>query len=258
LNTSVSGNGVVITFTAPAQSGSLALYRSIEPVRQRSDIGNAVIVQSDVRSPFTDYPLSGVPYYYAVISQESLSQGTAEIKPGDNATTKPVLVPLSDPDFGGGTMRPMPLPLLSLSSIILSGMGQLESQPAKLPVALSGEASRSLADVKRMEKSQPARKPQTFKEDIESPENGEEYVFRSIIQGVFARKMWGEARDQILAFLSLPRSAPAEARSWFYLGQIYYFLNQPRESLIAFLSIKSVYPQESYEWIEACLSLLVD
>lgn len=258
LNASVNGSGVVITFMA--QGGTPVLYRSIEPLHQMSNIVNAVIVQSDVRSPFTDYPLPGVPYYYAVIFHESLSQGTAEIKPGDNATTEPVLVPFSDPDSGGivHNLRPMPLPLMSLSHITSGDIGRLESQPAKPPVALSAEAARSIADIKKMEKPQPARKPHAFKEDMESPVSGEEYTFRSIIQGVFALKMWGEARDQLLAFLSLPRSERTDARSRYYLGQVYYFLNRPRESLFEFLSIRAVYPQESYEWIEACLALLVD
>ncbi|MDR2194169.1 MAG: hypothetical protein LBP19_06860 [Treponema sp.] len=258
LQASVNGGGVVITFTA--RGGTSVLYRSIEPLRHMTDIVNAVIVQSDVGSPFTDYPLPGVPYYYAVISQEALSQGTADIKQGINATVEPILVLLSNSD-GGVTvqnMRPMPLPLISLSSDILDGVGPVESQLLKPPVLLSNEASHSIADIKRMERPQPVRKPHAFKEDMKAPENGEEYAFHSIIQGVFVQKVWSEARDQIQAFLSLPRSDQIEVRSRFYLGQVYYFLNQPKESLFEFLAIRAVYPQESYEWIDACMALLVE
>ncbi|MDR2447275.1 MAG: hypothetical protein LBD58_08325 [Treponema sp.] len=253
LNAVASGGGVVITFTA--RGDNLMLYRSVEPLRQKSDFVYAIIVQMNVQSPFTDYPLPGVPYYYAVVSQEALSQGVAEIIAGENALEEPVTAPLSGAGSGGNvqSLRPAPLPLIAPhTGLSLGGMGILT------PTPLSVEASRSLADVKKMKKPQIARKPVTFTEDLNPPANGEEYAFRSIIQGAFARQSWDEAKEQLRVFLSLPRSAGIEARSRFYLGQAYYFLNQPRESLFEFLSIKTVYPREAYGWIEACLVLLVD
>lgn len=258
LNARVSGGGVVISFTA--RDENLLLYRSVEPLRQKSDIVRALIVQTHVQSPFTDYPLPGSPYYYAVVSQEALSHGVVEIIPGENALAEPVTVPLSGAaplsgaGFGGTVqnLRPAPLPLMARAALNLGGVETSE------PAPLSDEVSRALSDIKKMEKPQTARNPFTFKEDLNPPANGEEYTFRSIIQGAFARQSWDEAKEQLRAFLSLPRSAEIESRSRFYLGQTYYFLNQPKESLFEFLSSRAAYPREAYEWIEACLVLLVD
>ncbi|MDR1072252.1 MAG: hypothetical protein LBL45_01060 [Treponema sp.] len=249
MNARVSGGGIVITFTA--QGKNLTLYRSVEPLRQKSDIVYGIIVQAHVQSPFTDYPLPGVPYYYAVVSHEALSQGAAKIIPGENALVEPVTMPFSQAGFGDvQNLRPVPLPLMARTAPTSDDMGI----PA--PTPLSAEASRSLADIKKMEKNQTARKPYTFQDDMNPPANGEEYAFRTIIQGAFARQSWDEAKEQLRVFLSLPRSAGIESRSRFYLGQAYYFLNQPKESLFEFLSIGMAYPQEAYEWIEACLVLL--
>ncbi|MDR0556495.1 MAG: hypothetical protein LBG43_01290 [Treponema sp.] len=256
LNARVSGGGVVITFMARGED--LMLYRSLEPLRKKSDIVYGIIVQTHVQSPFTDYPLPGAPYYYAIVSQEALSRGAAEIIPGENALTEPVTVPLSEAaafsqsGFGDVQMRPVPLPLMARTALNLGGM----RTPA--PTTLSAESSRALADIEKMKKPQTAKKPFTFQEDMNPPTNGEEYAFRTIIQGAFARQSWDEAKEQLRVFLSLPRSAGIEARSRFYLGQAYYFLNQPKESLFEFLSIGTAYPRESYEWIEACLVMLVD
>ncbi|MDR2783615.1 MAG: hypothetical protein LBB48_07255 [Treponema sp.] len=252
LNAVVSDGGVVVSFTARGEN--LILYRSVEPLRQKSDVVRAVIVQMPARSPFTDYPLPGASYYYAVVSQEALSQGAAEIIPGENALAEPVTVPLSGAGFDGivQNLRPAPLPLMARDALGLGGTVTPDTTP------LSAGASRLLSDIKRMEKPRTTKKPFTFKEDMNPPANGEEYAFRSVIQGAFARQSWDEAKEQLRVFLSLPRSAGFEARSHFYLGQAYYFLNQPKEGLFEFLLAKTAYPQKAYEWIEACLALLVD
>jgi hypothetical protein len=239
---------VVISFKTGENDKSMVLYRSIHPLRQRSDLLNAVIVQSGVTSPFVDYPPPGIAYYYAVIPHDALAGGTISLVPNHNATVNAVNVAMAGsvvPD-----MRPMPLPLIAASSLIPSWVNETA------PAALSEGAVQALADVKKMSTEALAKKIRAFKEDMEPPVSGEEYALRSVVQGAFAKKDWAAAREGFLRFLALPRSAAAEAHAHFYLGQVYYFTNLPKAGLFEFLLVKDHYPAEAQDWIDAILVAL--
>ncbi|MDR0645188.1 MAG: hypothetical protein LBG05_09875 [Treponema sp.] len=254
LRTAVQKESVIVSFNAAGRS-NLVLYRSIQPIRKMEDLLNSVIVQAVVDSPFIDYPIPGISYYYAIVPQESLVSGNVKISPGNNATVMPVTVPLSQYGMIRGSsvlMRPIPLPLISLSMLI-----DRNASFNALPQELSLAAEQALMNVERPEVPVITKKPRAFKEDMEMPINGEEYTLRYIMQTFFAKREWTTTREQLALFLSLPRSADTEARARFYLGQVYYFLNMPRESLFEFLMIKTKYPQESAEWISAVLDMLI-
>jgi hypothetical protein len=231
----------------------LLLYRSIEPLKDMGGLSNAVIAQNNVSSSFTDYPLPGVAYYYAVVDADALSRGEVALIPDVNATSAPVYVPLSETDAGRITKAPrqMPLPRILLQSLLPVGAGE---RPAPSP--LSADAADCLSDIARKTPQRPEKSPRVFAEDLEPPENGEEYALRSIIQGDFSAHNWLRAVDLLAAFLTLPRSAASETKARFYLGQAYYFLNQPDKALFEFLAVKNAYPDDAYIWTQTCLSVI--
>lgn len=250
----VQEESVIVSFNTDGHS-NLVLYRSIQPIRKMEDLLNAVIIQAFVTSPFIDYSVPGIPYYYAVVPQEALISGDVKILPGDNATITPVTTSLSQYGMNRGNsalIRPIPLPLISLSALIGSN-SVFNASPQKLSPA----AEQALMDVKRPEIPTLTKKPRAFKEDMKTPISGEEYTLRSIIQTAFAKRDWVAAREQLTRFISLSHDADAESRARFYLGQVYYFLNTPRESLFEFLMIKTKYPEEAPEWISAVLEMLI-
>jgi hypothetical protein len=257
LKASVEGDSVVITFNA-GDSRAMVLYRSVRPLKQARDLVGAVIVQPDIASPFTDYPVPGIPYYYAIIFEDDLTRGTAAIYPGGNATVEAVEVPSGDGRLGlasSGSIRSLPLPMISLATAV-PGMNAFTETPP--PVELSPQASRALGDLgSGGRKASLAKSPKAFSQDLEAPGGGEEYALRSIVQESFLKKDWDSCRAYLISYLSLPRSSASEARARFYLGQCYYFLEQPRESLFEFLSAQSIYPDESAEWVQASLAALV-
>jgi hypothetical protein len=151
----------------------------------------------------------------------------------------------------------MPLPLISLYAAVPSLIG---SGDISLPAQLGPEAAKSIAGIQtlpRQDSAAPLILPRACSQDLESPAGGEEYTLRSIVQGPFVKQDWKTSRDELLRFLSLPRSSASEARSRFYLGQAYYFSGLYRESLFEFLLVEAQYPQESVEWIQAVLARLV-
>jgi hypothetical protein len=251
------GDKVIISFNAE-EGKQLVLYRSVRPFKETRDLLSAAIVQSGISSPFIDYPVPGISYYYIVIPEADIISGTLTILPGINTTTQSVEV-AADQRTGlrnlGPGLRSRPLPQISLQTAS-PGMNAFNEMPPR--TELSPEAAKVLEDIPPLGgKSGPLKNPRVFKEDLETPAGGEEYILRSIVQGLFSRKEWESAKDELIRYLVLPRSKPPEARARFYLGQCYYFTGLYRESLFEFLSVRNDYPAETTEWIQSVLNLLI-
>jgi hypothetical protein len=92
LEAAVQGDGVVISYRAEEAKKAI-LYRSVKPLKQPQDLLGAVIVQSGINSPFTDYPVPGIPYYYGVILEDDLTGGRIGIFPGLPVSPPPPLPP---------------------------------------------------------------------------------------------------------------------------------------------------------------------
>jgi len=255
------GDGVTLTFNAPRNLNDLMLYRSVHPLRQFQDLLLGVIVETGIRSPYIDYPVPGIPYYYTIIRESDFIQGSVAIVPGENTTLEAVEIPGENGRVGLSdvhTLRSMPLPLISLQAAV-PGLGDLDDQPSgrlspQAAVAVASFLSGYTPPVPVSPET--LKNPRAFSQDLQTPTGGEEYTVRSIVQGSFARKDWPAARDELRRFLSLPRTTATEFRARFYLGQALFFCGDYRNSLFEFLRIQDLYPDESREWIQVALSLL--
>ena len=258
LQAAVQGDRVIITFTG-ADGKNAVLYRSVRPINQTQDLLGAVIVQTNISSPFTDYPAPGIPYFYAVVTQEDLTRGAVVINPGLNAATTPAVVSSAGSpgtDTSGREIRAMPLPQISAQAAV-PGAGAA-SDRASRRTEISQQAARALSDVPARPSPDPAlKRPRVFARDLEaSPEGGEEYALSMIVKASFMGKNWETARGDLIKFLALPRKSEITARAKFYLGQCYYYLKQYREGLFEFLAIQDRYPAEAMEWIQASLDAM--
>ena len=251
LEASVQGDRIIITFQEGDEK-NIALYRSIRPISQTQDLLGAVILQTKINSPFTDYAIPGIPYYYAVVAENDLIQGTVSIIPGRNATRASVEVSRTPADRDR-ELRAIPLPQVSTQAVA-PGVSTYTETPA---VELSPQASAALSIIPVKVEEPELKKPRVFARDLETPpERGEDFALSSVIRGSFAAKRWDAAREELAGFLALPRNPDTRARARFYLGQSYYFLQKPREGLFEFLSIQDRYPAEAAEWIQASLDML--
>jgi hypothetical protein len=254
----VRGDGVLVSYRLNTVVRNTVLYRSVNPVTRPQDLLNAVIVQDGINSPFMDYPVPGISYYYAVISEDELIAGNVGIFPGYNATITAAEVPAGSRAGLGDSpgIRSIPLPLISMSAVSPGGIyGDILP-----PTPLSTDAARAVngLNLQGVAIRLPQKTPRVFSQDLEAPSGGEEYPLRSIVQGAFKKQDWNACRDEFLQYLSLPRSAAAESRARFYLGQAYYFTGSFREALFEFLTVQTNYPGESGEWIQATLAMLTN
>jgi hypothetical protein len=256
LEAAVRGDGVLISFRLSAPVINPVLYRSVNPITKTRDLLNAVLVEDGILSPFMDYPVPGIPYYYAVIAEDELVSGNVEIYPGYNATVSAVEVSTGSRIGLGDSpgIRSIPLPLISMNAVSPgSGYGDAPS-----PTPLSPEASQAVNSLglQKVALRIPQKTPRVFDQDLEPPSGGEEYPLRSIVQGSFKNRDWPVCKDELTQYLSLPRSAASEDRARFYLAQAYYFTGSYREALFEFLTAQSDYPEETADWIQATLTML--
>ncbi|MFA6506027.1 MAG: hypothetical protein WCT14_08010 [Treponemataceae bacterium] len=258
----VQGDSVRISFRSSSTVSNILVYRSASPLAETRDLLDAVIVQSAPASvaPVIDYPVPGIGYFYALISEDDLKAGRIAIERGINATSVPVEVPAGRYRVGlpgpPSDIRSMPLPIISLDAAMPSGtFGPL---PPANPTQLSSAAAKAVAEligsVRPIKLTE--RRPRAFPQDLETPSGGEEYALRSIVQGTFAKKDWAESAKQIVRYLSLSRTPASEARAHYYLGQSYFFSNRYSEALFEFLLAQSQYYAEGQEWIDAILPRL--
>lgn len=253
LTARLDGERVVIAFDVNGPRKNAVLYRSTQPVKEPRDLLNSVMVRSGVRSPFVDYPVPGLSYYYALIYEDEISGGSMGIRPGINATISAVTV------YGDGSaekaLRPMPLPAMTLNSALTESYFLPDTASA---VPLSDNAARIVKNANVPEKAPPEpRKPRAFTVDLQAPSGGEDSALFQIISESFLKRDWEKARADLLHYLSLPRSKDIEARARFYLGQTLYFTGNYRGALFEFLTVRPFHPVEANMWIDSILSAMV-
>lgn len=87
---------ILLEYEADQVGRDLIVYRSSRPFEDSTDLLTAGVVAtlpSTIESAI-DYPVPGVPYYYAVVDSALVEDGTVSFVPGENATIEPVEIPL--------------------------------------------------------------------------------------------------------------------------------------------------------------------
>jgi hypothetical protein len=248
------GESILITYNVTGKPKNAVLYRSLHPVTRPEDLLKAEIVRFGVNSPFIDYPIPGISWYYAVMAEDEIAGGNVSIYPGRNATSRAAIIAAADMPRSAPKVRSMPLPAISVSNAIA---GSDYFSEIREPVPLREETVKALSKVEEVSLAPPEKKPRVFTRDLDVPAGGEDSALMRIVQGPFIKRDWGAANEELQRYLSLPRSAAVESRARFYLGQTCYFIGKFREALLEFLFVRSMHPKEANVWIDAALSAMV-
>ncbi len=83
---------------------------------------------------------------------------------------------------------------------------------------------------------------------------GDDYTLFLIVQSVVEQENWVQSEQELLKFLQINRSSETTARANFYLGQVYYFMQDYRTSLTHLQRSEKLYPVYSKRWIEEALN----
>ncbi len=258
----VKGDAIVITYKASPKS-RLVLYRGVASISGAPDLLDATLVAAftDRNGSFTDYPVPGVDYFYALLGEEDLKAGKILIAPGVNSLTTSVEVPAGAVSSGLSAPPPSrtpPLPyfLLEEGDFGDDSMAEYDGLVPARPV--SPETEKAISSLLALT---PAIKPlmpppRNLTEETAAPSGGEDYALSLIVSDRITAKDWPAAVDQLRDYLSLNRSPKAAARAHYYLGEALTYMGLAREAFFEFLSARDSYPTETEPWIEYVLSTL--
>lgn len=254
-DTMTRNDAVIVTWKASVKNRNLVLYRSTSPFTGMSSLVQAVVVSTfkDDGTPYVDYPVPGVPYYYAVLDDDTLRTGTAAFAEGGNTNRIPVEVPAMYEKAQRErlvTLRPMPLPWLNPSS-----------DPEIPATAFSKQTEAKIAElVKASPPTKPskAREPYIFRSDMNGAGIGEEYTLRTILEKDFTSASWDRAVAGLTDFLAIRRTDNTTARTHFYIGEAWYLKGEYRKALPEFLLAEDLYYNQAREWIEYTLAKMTE
>lgn len=261
----VDKDAIVVSIDAKGNPGRLVVYRSTAPIKTPTNLLDSVLaaILEPGSGPYRDYPVPGVDYYYAVVTERDLSSGTLSLKAGVNVSSRPVSIQAGMFRIGlpssGATSRTMPLPYLILTSGFVDAKPIGVEDPTPRLRELSAETEKAIATIVSHHGSmaQAGKPPITiFPEDLQSGGGGEEYALRSIVAGQFAKGSYLEAIRQFTLYLSLPRSFKNANRARFYRGQAEAMLGGYREAFFDLLQAQESYYMESSAWMDFILERL--
>ncbi|TVQ99662.1 MAG: hypothetical protein EA403_12740 [Spirochaetaceae bacterium] len=262
------GERVTITWSATTDTDTAAadfiVFRSRSPITSTETLAGAtqLAVVSGAAGRFLDYPVPGVPAYYALIDIDQIAAGVITFEPGRSVTTEAVSLPLGartrDPQFFTAfAFRDRPLPLLQPWRDMLEGTG--EALPRALPPtphrALNPAATAALAGLMELRPPEGAtpKRPVVLDAEQTAVDKGVAFTLKSIVDGPFTQGAWAESREQLGNLLTLPLPAEIESRARFYLGQTLFYEGRYERAVLEFVLARRHHVAEATPWIRASL-----
>ncbi len=248
----VRNDAVIVTWKTDFKGTGLVLYRSTTPFSDMTSLAGAIVLSSfdETGTPYVDYPVPGVPYYYAILDESSVLSGNVSFVADENTNRVPVEVSSGYAKFqkvGVPPVRPMPLPWLNPSS-------KLERPPYRFTRETEAMIS-SMTSKPGILREVPYR-AYLFEIDTLASGAGEEFTLRKILESSFIPGKWDVAITELGRFLSIRRSSEVTARAHFYLGQAKFFSGSYSEALLEFLLVQDRYHVQARAWIHYVMERL--
>jgi hypothetical protein len=262
---SADGQTIEVSFRSSDPTRDSIVFWGASPMASAEDLlrstSNSQLDPGEAR--YAVHALPGVDAYFAVIDAGLYKLGQAPIVPGQNATVDPVHLALGPAGVDlppVAARRPLPLPGLDITSGVQTGLALPEGDRLALPLErpVSAETSRAIAEILDSigDTAPVARSQQTLAAEATPGPASELSGLHAIVKGPFAEGDLPEAERRLRDFLSLTRPTDVEGRARFYLGQIYYLQDRPREALLEFLLAENVLYLETAAWKDACFRRL--
>lgn len=255
----LKNQAVVISWETEPYDSNVVIYRSTQPFEGITALAQASIVAASEEAvqPYVDYPVPGVPYYYAVVPESAVRSGGVVFGYGENTNEIPVEVPGEYAGIPSTTaraaVRDIPLPLLNPLGTTQAPPAAFSAETEEIIAAFNASTARRNAP---QEESLPRDVPYRFPEDTAGGSGGEEAALKGILDTYFEGEAWAELEAELSRFLSLRRTDEVAARARFYLGEAYYFMGDYSQALAEFLLTRDAYPAKAGEWIQKVLKRL--
>lgn len=251
----VREKSVMISWKAKPEGRNLILYRSTANFTSINSLAEAIPIAniSDDGLPFFDYPIPGIPYYYAIAEENQLASGRVKFINGINTLNSPVeIFGSAEAQYKQQTAlqnRPIPLPFLNPARKTNQRKEFFSSQTETIINSLTAEKR----DYREFILSSQRLDPYIFADDKKTPDGGESMELQRILKEFFYTKNWQKCEAELNSFLRIRRTSRVSARTHFYIGQTLFFQNRYDKALLEFLTSQDLYPAQSNEWAHYCL-----
>lgn len=262
---SAAGDAINLSFTSSNPSRDLLVFWSTAPLSLPEDLLRGTSKVS-IDPGVTMYPVAGIPgvdYYFAILDAGLYKVGKSPLELGQNVTIQPAQIPLpvgASPQPALPPGRPLPLPPLQLTKTIESGRDLPSDQAFALPEQrnVSLNTGRAITQILSAIKlpPPPEMELEILESDLTPATSGQLASLQFVVTNQFAKKNFADAERLIRDFLSLPRKPEVEARARFYLGEITYFQNKPRDAAMEFLLAEDYLYHDTQPWLDACFRKL--
>ncbi|MFZ4617246.1 MAG: hypothetical protein ACOYM2_13745 [Rectinemataceae bacterium] len=248
-----------LSFTIAAGTGPVLVYRSIGVFKTPASLLEANLISTlpDTTRDFTDFPIPGISYYYALIPESNLKAGRISFVDGLNT--------LSSPIFLASTKTMAPLPetgtLARITPLPFHVFASNETIPQRdSPAALLPETEKAIAGILSPYVDPTPRAPALviLAPDRGQAAGGEAYALSLILQGAFAKGDWKASVSQLSSYLSLNRSPAVASRAHFYLAQSLAMTGSSRDAFFEFLKARDFNAPETRQWILYLIKVLRD
>jgi hypothetical protein len=267
ISTEVKEDSVVIRFSSSRADRELLVYRSMDPLEEKTDLSeaNPIRIIPSSRTSVTDFPIPGIEYYYAVLDSELVKRGKSSFKMGENSTRQGVRIPLGKrvglPE--STVRRTLPLPLYPLSIEVDTGdqLSQVSVSVPEKQTELSPATAKGVNSLLSRISIQEPREPEPMVLQVDKAlekYGGEEYILKSILENSFNTGKWSAAEEELNEFLQTHHSESIEERAHFYRGQVYYFQQKYREAFMDFVLARDGLYSHVNPWLDAIFRKLRD
>jgi hypothetical protein len=256
----VVNDTIQIRFSRSKNEGTLILLQNAEPIVDAEDIENSIrlsALENSINS-YTDSPVPGISYYYAVLDLAALETGQFTLNKGQNVLESAVSIDIGD-RVALNSYRPssiIPLPFLTLRTSILSDA----AISAPLSTTLPKRTTMTAATQKLVnqllsslpQKSEASVRPVLLSSDRIPQELASGKTLQSILKNEFLEGDYDKTIELLNLFLTNSRESKIESRTHFYLGQSYYFKGEYLKAVREFLYAEDDYYQDVQFWLNNC------
>ncbi len=246
---------IVVSWKASLQNTNLVLYRSTQPFTSFRSLSKAIPIANitDRGLAYLDYPVAGIPFYYAIAEEHQLASGNISFIDGKNTIDLPVevmetYIPKKEKELKS-TKRSIPLPYLNPKREHKKKKQYFSSQTENLISSLTAGKE----DYREFLPASSRKKIYIFPDDKRNPNGGESMELQRILKDSFSSKNWKKCQKELENFLKIRRTSRVTARTEFYLGEVLFFQDQYDKALLKFLVAGDMYPKQSKEWAQYSL-----
>ncbi len=269
LTATPTDDAIRLDFESSKPNREVIIYRSNSSIQSQQDLieANAIATISSQEQQYTDFPLGGISYYYAVVDAEMAKAGSYDFRSGENSLAEPVELPVGTQISLQGPqtetrITPLPYLLLNNGSFAQANFSR-PSAPLnegtqavwkKLNRRLSSGSAPSAASpdilpLDRTDQSRQAGQSGTGSSAQNSDQQLAQIVNSSFPEDIRDRSAWQNAEKQLGAFFNISRTDSVETRAHYYMGQVYFFQKKYKQAFFEFLMAQEEFYAEVQPWL---------